>query len=335
MNLKQTAFFITLLFIIGIPLAYAQISIGEKAEQKSVQVVINSLNEIHVKHVIASSVTPKQVNLIDGDRTNLKVSDMEGNEIQFSDVGDNGNILILPTQKNTIIEYDLENVLFLKNNMLTWDFKYLQTTSFILPEEADLIFANNRPVKLDEKLGITCHGCQMLLEYSLNMPKILKNVQVDNKKFVIEIRTFAEINQFNFDQDTKNINFQVKGDKQIVTLVIPQELLSGPYNVFLGDKKIAFSEYINNGTHVWLNMRPDNSGDISVTSTTDIGNQKSIIQNDSSNVDQNTIDKVQNTSVYIIIGVIVAIGLAVAIIIMKKKKSISTKITQDDNTPEN
>jgi len=271
--------------------------------------------------------------LIDGERTNLKVSDVEGNEVQFADNG--GSILIFPTQKNTIIEYDLGNVLFLKNNMLTWDFKYLETTSFIVPEGVDILFANNRPVKLDEKLGITCHGCQMLLEYSLNTPKILKNVQIDDKKFVIEIGTFAEINQFDFDQDAKSINFQVKGDKQIVTLVIPQELLSGPYNVFLGDKKIAFSEYINNGTHVWLNIRPDNSGDISITSTTNIGNQKPTIQDDSSNMDQNTTDGVQNTSVYIIIGVIVAIVLASVIINMKKKKSTSTKVIQDDNTPEN
>lgn len=331
MNLKHIAFFMILLFIIGIPTAYAQISIGEKAEQKSVQVVINSSNEIHVKHVIASSNTPKQVNLIDGERTNLKVSDELGNEIQFGDSG--GSIIIFPSQNKTIIEYDLGNVLFLKNNMLTWDFKYLQTTSFIVPEEVDLLFVNNRPVKLDEKLGITCHGCQMLLEYSLNMPKILKNIQVDDKKFVIEIGTFAEINKFNFNQDTKSINFQVNGDKQIATLVIPQELLSGPYNVFLGDKKIAFSEYINNGTHVWLNMRPDNSGDISITSTTDIGIQKPTTQDNSLNGNQNNDSGFQNTSIYII-GVIIVIGLATAIIIMKKKKSdLSSEI--DDNKLEN
>ncbi|CAD6368588.1 conserved exported hypothetical protein [metagenome] len=332
MNLKHIAFFMILLFIIGIPTAYAQISIGEKAEQKSVQVVINSSNEIHVKHVIASSNTPKQVNLIDGERTNLKVSDELGNEIQFGDSG--GSIIIFPSQNKTIIEYDLGNVLFLKNNMLTWDFKYLQTTSFIVPEEVDLLFVNNRPVKLDEKLGITCHGCQMLLEYSLNMPKILKNVQIADKKFVIEIGTFAEINKFNFNQDTKSINFQVNGDKQIVTLVIPQELLSGPYNVFLGDKKIAFSEYINNGTHVWLNMRPDNSGDISITSTTDIGMQKPTMQDNSSKVNPSIVTGFKNTTVYIIIGVIIAIGLATAIIIMKKKKSdLSSEI--DDNKLEN
>jgi hypothetical protein len=103
MNLKHIAFFMILLFIIGVPTAYAQISMGEKAEQKSVQVVINSSNEIHVKHVIASSTTPKQVNLIDGERTNLIVSDELGNEMQFGDSG--GSIIVFPSQNQTIIEY--------------------------------------------------------------------------------------------------------------------------------------------------------------------------------------------------------------------------------------
>jgi hypothetical protein len=36
--------------------------------------------------------------------------------------------------------------------------------------------------------------------------EILKNINLEGKEFLIEIRTFAEINQFNFDQTTKNIN---------------------------------------------------------------------------------------------------------------------------------
>ncbi|MFB5611966.1 MAG: hypothetical protein ACE5RL_01535, partial [Nitrosarchaeum sp.] len=162
MNSKQVAFFIILVFIITIPTVYAQeISIGQKDVKKSsIQVIINSLNEIHVKHIIPSSNSPKQVDFIDGVKTNITVLDKEGNEKPFISSGDNG-IVVLPSNGNTIIEYDLENVLFLKNNMLTWDFRYLETTSFIIPEEIDLIFVNNRPVYVGEKNGITCHGCQM------------------------------------------------------------------------------------------------------------------------------------------------------------------------------
>src|SRR3989344_4626187 len=331
MSSKLVIFLIILALIIAIPTAYGQgISIGEKAEQKSVEVVISSSDEIHVKHVIASSNSPRQVELIEGTATNLIVSDEEGNEKQFGSIGDNDSVMIYPSQENTVVEYDLGDVLFLKDNVWTWDFRYLETTSFILPEEVDLIFVNDRPVYLDEKKGIVCHGCQMILEYSINEPKILKNIEFDNKEFLIEIRTFAEINQFNFDQTTKSISFDVNGENQFVTAIIPLELLSRPYNVYMGDEKIFFHEYINNGTHVWLNIRPDNSGNVSIIGTIDINDEKSTIQNNPSTSVSNVS---QDVIVYILLGVSGLIGLVVMVIMMRKKKlSVTSREIQDDNT---
>ena len=331
MSSKQVVFFIILVFIIAIPTAYAQeISIGEKAEQKSVEVVISSSDEIHVKHVITSSNSPKQVELIEGTITNLIVSDEEGKEKQFVIIGDNDGVIISPSKKNIIVEYDLGDVLFLKNNMWTWNFRYLETTSFIIPKGVDLIFVNERPVYLGEKNGIACHGCQMILEYSIDEPRILENLKLENKEFLIEIRTFAEINQFNFDQQTKSISFEVNGEKQFVTTVIPLELLPTPYNVFMGDEKIFFHEYINNGTHVWLNIRPDNSGIVSITGATVIDDEKSTIQNNSSTVRSNVS---QDAIVYILLGVIVSVGLAIMVIMMRKKKSSATsREIQEDHT---
>ena len=330
MSSKQVIFFIILVFIIAIPTVDAQeISIGEQAEQKSVKVVISSSDEIHVKHVITSSNSPKTVELIQGTMTNLTVSNEEGKEKQFGTIGDSNSVIIYPSQENTIVEYDLGDVLFLKDNVWTWDFKYLETTSFIIPKEVDLIFVNNRPVYLGEKNGIMCHGCQMILEYSINEPEILKNVKFNDKEFLIEMRTFAEINQLNFDQSTKNISFEVNGKNQFVTTIIPLELLPTPYNVFMEDKKIAFHEFNNNGTHTWLNIRPDNSGIVSIVSTTGINHEETTKQNNPStsvsNVNQNII-------IYILIGIIVLIGLVVTVIIMRKKKSIVTsREIPDDN----
>ena len=318
-----------LVFIIVIPTIDAQeISIGEKAEQKSVQVVISSSNEIHVKHVIISSNSTKQIELIQGIITNLTVSDEEGKEKQFGIIGDNKGVLIYPSQENTIVEYDLGDVLFLKENVWSWNFTYLETTSFIIPKEIELIFVNSKPVYLGEKNGITCHGCQMILEYSINEPKILKNIKFNDKEFLIEIRTFAEINQLNFDQLTKSISFEVNGKNQFVTIIIPLELLPAPYNVFMGSEKVFFHEYINNGTHVWLNIRPDNLGIVSIVSTTGISDEKPIIQ-DNSSISVSSLN--QDIIVYILLGVIVLIGFVVTISIMRKKKSslTSRKIPDD------
>ena len=70
-------------------MADAQISIGEKAVQKSVEVIINSAGEVHVKHVVVSSNVPKQVELIDGTVLNLLVTDEQGKEKQVAVIGDN------------------------------------------------------------------------------------------------------------------------------------------------------------------------------------------------------------------------------------------------------
>lgn len=261
-------FLVIFLILSVIPIANAQISIGEKANQKDVEVMISSDGNVHVKHVIRSSNSPVQVELIYGTVSDLSVTSEDGKKKQFSVIGDNVEVLVLPSDEDTIVEYDLQHVLSQIDNVWTWSFRYLETTSFILPEEADLIFVNERPVFLDEKKGIACHGCQMVLEYSINEPKTLENVKWEDKEFVVEVRSHSDIDKFIFDQPTKSITFDVNEDDRFVTVIIPLELLWEPYTVFLDDEKIYFHEYINNGTHVWLNMRPEHSGEISIIGTT-------------------------------------------------------------------
>jgi len=270
MKIKIFGFIVILLIMSIVSVADAQISLGEKAVQKSVEVIINSAGDVHVRHVISSSNIPKQVELIYGIVSNILVTNEHGEEQQFSVIGDNNGVLIMPSDENSILEYNLEDVLIQKDNVQTWNFRYLETTSFIFPEEVDLIFANDRPVYLDEKKGITCHGCQMVLEYSTNESKILENVKWEDKEFVVEIRSHSNIEEFNFDQPVKSITFDVSDENRFVTVIIPLELLWKPYSVFLDDKKIYFHEYINNGTHVWLNMRPETSGQVTIIGTTAI-----------------------------------------------------------------
>jgi len=266
--MKVFGFLVILSIIFIIPVADAQISIAEKASQKSVEVVINSVGEVHVKHVIFSSNVPRQVELIDGVVSNLSVTNEEGEEKQVNVIGDNSGVLILSSNTSSIIEYNLDQVLSQKDSLWTWNFRYLETTSFIFPEEVDLLFVNERPVFLGEKEGFSCHGCQMLLEYSINEPKKIKQVNWEDKEFLVEVRTFAEIESFDFNQPTKKISFKVNDDNQFVTTVIPLELLGNPYVVFLDDEKIFKHEFNNNGTHVWLNMKPVTSGEITIIGTT-------------------------------------------------------------------
>ena len=266
MNVKVFGFLIILSIISVIPIADAQFA--EKAVQRSVEVIINSVGEIHVKHVVALSNVPRQVELIDGIVSNLLVTDEQGVEKQVNVVGDNSQVLILPSNRDSIIEYNLDQVLSQKNDLWTWSFRYLEITSFILPEEVDLLFVNERPVFLGEKNGFLCHGCQMLLEYSINEPKNIIQVNWEDKEFLVEVRTLAKIESFDFNQPTKKISFKVNDNNQFVTTIIPLELLWDPYSVFLDGEKIDQHKFNNNGTHVWLNMRPETSGEITIIGTT-------------------------------------------------------------------
>jgi hypothetical protein len=268
MNTKIVIFTIVSLILVIPSVSAQEINIGEKANQKLVKVIISDEGDIHVKHIVSSSNSPKQVKLIDGAVQNLMINDEKGEEQLLTIIGDNDAVMIPPSDNDSIIEYDLNNVLSQKDNVQTWDFRYLETTSFIFPEKLDLIFVNDRPVNLDDKNGISCHGCQMILEYSINEPKNIMGINWEDKEFFVEIRTFADIENFNFNQPAKNITFDVSGEYRFVTAIISTGLLAGPYSILLDDDEILFHEYNNNGTHVWISLKPETSGEITILGTT-------------------------------------------------------------------
>ena len=172
MNCQFIVFSIIVSLLIIIPAAYAQV-FEEQSKQRSIEVLINSLGEVHVKHVVDGLGFPNQIDLIEGKIVNLTVKDQEGNKIQHSMIGNNDGLIIFPSKEDVIVEYDLLDELTLKDNIWTMNFIYLKSTSFLFPD-VDLIFVNEKPVYLGEKKGIMCHGCQMLLEYSLNEPNYMR-----------------------------------------------------------------------------------------------------------------------------------------------------------------
>lgn len=267
MNSKIFVVLVIISLVTVIPTSYGQMTIADKATQKLVEVRIDSEGNVHVIHVIKNSNSPKQVDLIPGTISNISITNEQGEERQVSVIGENDAVLIMPSNEDSILQYDVEDVISEIDDIWTWDFLYLESTTFILPKEVDFLFANEQPVFLDDKKGISCHGCQMLLEYSINESRVYENVKWEEKEFVVEIRNQNGIDKFIFDQPSKSISFEI-GDNRYVTTIIPLELLWEPYIVFLNDEKIPSHQYINNGTHVWLNIKPDVSGQLSIIGTT-------------------------------------------------------------------
>jgi len=257
-------------FVISISLssiAYAQIMIGERASQEPVEITVIGDGDVHVLHELIQSNNPISFQSIDGDYTNLKVTDPEGNEIEhaISPSENNFVLTIFNSKTNVIVEYDLQNAF--KNNAEVWRWNYLYvdsaTSLFVFEEDPDIVFVNRNPVHMKGN-SFNCHGCQMKIEYIIDEPTYINKINWENEEFHIVVRTLGDISTPSFNQPKRSISFDVYDTHQFFTMVIPLELLWNPYDVYLNNKKIEKSEFFNNGTHVWLNFIPEEVGNLEI-----------------------------------------------------------------------
>lgn len=249
------------------PLAFAQLSLGIPAEHVTIKVTIEENGDVSVVHVVKSSDKNVQVKFLPGKAENIQVVDGARKEIPHAVSSDNSIVTLIPPEVNFGVEYDLKNALILKDGVWTWNFFYTESENgveFYFPDKVDLVFANDRPVQITGAEGMRCHGCDMYLEYMIDEPVIVKEVEWEGQKFPVFIRTLDEINSFNFDQPTRKLSFKNSQEGRFITLIIPLELLWNPYDVYLEDKKIFNHEYYHNDTHGWVNIKPKTVGTIEI-----------------------------------------------------------------------
>jgi len=254
---------IATLFSTGIVFAQ-EITFGQPAVQL-VQITINEDSSAHVIHIVDPSSNSRQLSVISNDFTNLQITDVNGDSVEYGETGgDRTAFLIFPTKKKVHVEYDLVDIISDKNGILTWDYYYPASTVFYLPKKADLIFVNGNPINLGDIDGIRCHGCQVKLEYQLDKTEVVKSVQWEDKKFDVRIITNTDISSFEFDQPNKKISFDVSEVNQYVTLIIPLELLWNPYEVFLNENKMPKHEFYSDEKSVWLNIKTNETGTVEI-----------------------------------------------------------------------
>lgn len=239
-------------------------------EDHIVQVFIDNEGNVHVIHTLKESENIRQIKVINGTLSNLLVTGEDGSSIRYGTSGKPLDITIFPMGKRVLIEYDLDDVLFLKNGRWAWDFFYLSSTKFFFPDNVDLAFVNSSPVPIVNN-GMYCHACDMVLEYVIDEPVIFKKLVWGNQEFTIKIITLAEIPYVVFDQPTKRIFFVVVSNNDPVTLIIPLNLLENPYDVYLNEKKILKHEFVLNATHARLNFRADSSGAVDIIGSKVVG----------------------------------------------------------------
>ena len=262
-----------LALITVIPTASAQLSLGVEANQKLIEVKLDKSEIVNVKHVIAASNMPVNVNLFNGVISeSIIVTNDNGDEKQFGKFNDgkgNETITIFPSKSNTIIKYDLEDASTLYENLWTIKIEYSETYSVIFSEEIDSFFLNNSIIELKDKKGIAINnGGNVIIQYYDKIPKIIKEVRWEEDKFNVEIITNSKINKFNFDQASKSISFQVNEKNKFVTISMEEELLGGPYVILLNDEKIKYTKSSSKENYVSLSMKPESPGEIIIIGTT-------------------------------------------------------------------
>ena len=276
--MNKNIFLIVAVFslILVIPMSHAQLTIGGNAEQKLIEMKLDIDGTVSVKHVVSSSNMPVTVQLFSGTISNLVIINEKGEDmfenganagIAYDPQG-NQSIVIFPSKQNSIIEYNLESIIP-EDNLLTIQTSYAETYSVIFSDEIEMIFLNNNIIFLENKKGVSLnYGGSATIQYYSNIQKIIKEVQWEENEFDVEIITDSKIDKFNFEQTSKSISFQVNEEDKFVTIIMSEELLGGPYLIFLDDEKIKFNKTMKNENNIVLNIKPEVSGEIVIIGTT-------------------------------------------------------------------
>ena len=271
MNKKIISIFAILTLILVIPTANAQLTIGSEVKQELIEVKINDKGEIDVKHIVKASNMPGTLHTFSGTISNLAVTNEIGEEKEAGITNDglgNQSIFILPSKQNSIIKYNLENII-LKDSLLTTQISYPEKFSVLFDDQTELIFINDTPILLENKKGISISGGgETKIQFYSNIPKIIKEVKWEENEFEVEIITNSKIEKFNFNQAEKSISFDVKDKNKFVTINISEELIGGPYVTLLNDEKIYHTKFISAENNILLNMKPETTGEITIIGTT-------------------------------------------------------------------
>ena len=246
-----------------------EITLGEKPTQIA-EIRIDNNGIAHVVHKVEGSATKtQQVETYQGTMAELSVTDEDGNDVQYLTLEKYPIAIVLPPSGNDVIliKYDLTDVLSLKDGIWTWNYTGQEITSFYFPENADIIWINENPIYV-AGTGIRQHGGAMKIEYSIDEPTVLKDAEWEGEKFTVGIRTFSDIDLFEFDQAKKSLSFDVSKGHSYTIAIIPLKLLWEPYDVYLGTNSTENAEFYNNGTHVWVGFKPEMSGSVQIIGTT-------------------------------------------------------------------
>ena len=312
---------LVLALITVIPAASAQLSLGTEANQKLIEVKLNKSEIVNVKHIISASGVPVSVNLFDGVITeSIIVTNSNGDENQFGLVGYGEaleSITIFPSESDIIIKYNLEDASTSYENLWTVRIGYSETFDILFHKEIDMFFLNNTIIQLENKNGITANGGgNAIIQYYDKIPKIIEEVSWEQNKFDIEIITNSKIDNFNFNQESKNITFDINEKNKFLTISMEEELVGSPYVILLNNEKILYNKSLNKENYVLLSMKPQAVGEITISNSEYIQGLTEITSNDT--LTEVTANSPNDYFIWLVLVGVLIIIVIVVITIMRK-----------------
>lgn len=307
--------------------AFGQVSMGV-APHEIIKSTIDENGTAHMSHLINNTLTgftPVQVDLVDGKISNLTVTDSSGKSVEYATIQKSPlSIILSASQRNmTIIKYDLINVVTNTGGVWKWNYYEPQDTdftAFYFPKGVDMIWANNRPVYLGER-GLGQHGNGFTLEYVINEPVTIQNVQAAGKNYAVEVRTLSGLGNYIFNQSLNTYSFDVDKANVPITVIMPLDMLSNPYTVTINSNATLHQEFHNNATHAWIGFKPAKSGTIQIKGTTPGEGPQSGSGSATISGGATQPGMADSTTIYLAIGGIIAAGVAWLVITRKRAKS--------------
>ena len=111
-------------------------------------------------------------------------------------------------------------------------------------------------------------GGNAQIKYFSELPKMINEIKWEDKEFDVEINSNLKIDEFNFEQSSKSISFEINEANEMITVQLSKELLWGPYVVLVDDEKIRYSMMEDLDNEVALSFIPKSSGQITIIGTT-------------------------------------------------------------------
>jgi hypothetical protein len=252
--------------------AYAQqLKMGDPV-QENIKVRIDANGTVHVIHLVQENGnSPVNVETISGNMTNLSVTDLSNNTVQYVTIQQSPiAIMISPSDRNmTLIKYDLPNVVSLNDGVWVWNYltpSDTDSTDFYFPSGITQIWTNDRPVYIGEN-GIDIHGDGAKLEYTVEKTNI-QNIQWQNYTLPVEIDSLSDIGNYTFDQSSASYQFQISKPHSFVTVVMPKVLIGAKYAAHINGNHLLTTVFHENYTYAWIGLRPDTNGTIQITGST-------------------------------------------------------------------